>query len=102
MTTAEHFERLRWLFVGASEQPRESRRTWLESQCADNVELVREIEDLLERSEAAETASTVHGGTTASVAFSELMRAADPHAHPRRIGGYEILHVIGSGRMGAL
>jgi non-specific serine/threonine protein kinase/serine/threonine-protein kinase len=108
MTTREHFERVRTLFVGALERSAEKRRAWLEEECAGDVELVREVEDLLDRSDAADPTSddeSVRVGaraTGARNAFSDFARGASLLARPQRIGGYEILHVIGSGGMGTV
>jgi non-specific serine/threonine protein kinase/serine/threonine-protein kinase len=106
MTTREHFERVGSLFIAASNRSEETRHAWLQSQCAGDLDLLHEVEDLLERAEAPETASFTVGSPAAKAAFSELVRAAEssmvPPAHPRMIGGYEILHALGSGGMGTV
>jgi tetratricopeptide (TPR) repeat protein/predicted Ser/Thr protein kinase len=106
MTAREHFERVRALFVAASEQSLESRHAWLTAHSAGDVDLVREVEDLLARIPAGESAPTASTSASARRAFSELARAVDQgapsRAHPRHIGDYEILHAIGSGGMGTV
>jgi serine/threonine protein kinase/Tfp pilus assembly protein PilF len=111
MTTREHFDRVRALFIEALERSAGSRRAWLEEQCAGDLSLLREIEDLLDRSDVVEPpgdgvrapAADTRGARSP---FSHLARgvargAAFP-GHPQRIGEYEILHVIGSGGMGTV
>jgi non-specific serine/threonine protein kinase/serine/threonine-protein kinase len=110
MTDPERFERVRVLFVAASERAVDSRHAWLESQCADDLELRREVEDLLARSEAAERAGErLESGDARGAgsggrrgAFSNLVRGSDSLAQAHELGDYEILHVIGVGGMGTV
>ncbi|MEM9570738.1 MAG: serine/threonine-protein kinase [Pseudomonadota bacterium] len=76
----------------ALEQPSDSRKAWLETEYADQIELQARVLKLLDGEESA-SARLRTGG-----ARSEI---ADPVA-PERVGNYKILDLIGQGGMGAV
>jgi non-specific serine/threonine protein kinase/serine/threonine-protein kinase len=107
MTTPEHFERVRSLFVAAHKQSAPSRRAWLDEHCAGDLALLHDVEVLLDRADAADRTRSSARSPAASPrgamnALTDLARGAHLAAHPLRIGEYEILHVIGRGGMGTV
>jgi eukaryotic-like serine/threonine-protein kinase len=94
---AERWERVQFLFHGASELPASAQRAFLEAACAADAELIAEVEALLE--------SDARGGGIldrgVAHAAGVMLGEADSAATPgQRIGRYRLLKVIGEGGMG--
>jgi formylglycine-generating enzyme required for sulfatase activity/predicted Ser/Thr protein kinase len=93
---SQHYQRLKELFLGASELSGDRRRAYLRRLGREDAELQREIERLL----AADAADDGFFVT------AEGLEGEDPHAaataHPDRIGNYRITGVLGAGGMGVV
>ena len=93
--TAETYRRIREVFEGALEHPREEQATYLDGACGDDSVLRRQVEQMLSRSSAPtlvdEPAWKVFAGLFAEDA--ELAIGA-------QVGPYRIEGVLGAGGMG--
>ncbi|HLU49392.1 MAG TPA: hypothetical protein VK116_14950, partial [Planctomycetota bacterium] len=115
----ERLDRVRELFLAALELSETERRNFLESVCAGDVDLVREVEELLECSRSSPSFLTVPAGLEhrewfetedeesgsrstgkEEGAFAAESEDADEIPMPRSIGGYEIIRALGEGGMG--
>jgi eukaryotic-like serine/threonine-protein kinase len=95
---ADLLRRVEEVFAEALAQPRDSRTLWLESRCAGDAELLREVESLLESHEDEDDAF---------LDPKELQNQVRPLELPTlerksRLGDYTILDVLGVGGMGVV
>jgi predicted Ser/Thr protein kinase len=97
---AARHQRVTELFLAASELPDGRRAAFLETACAGDAELAREVRSLLEADGAADDFLTrsAHEATHANHGVSWL-GAADELT---RVGPYELLGVLGEGGMGVV
>ncbi|MBN2559992.1 MAG: serine/threonine protein kinase [Phycisphaerae bacterium] len=117
--TPEQYEQIRELFLAAREKDRSQRASFLRSACDDD--LVRgEVESLLANDEKADTFLktpalgsgfvVAHPESFASAPTGELdvgrapsdMTLTSVQRHPKRLGRYRILDVLGQGGMGVV
>ena len=96
-TAATRLERLEEIFHAARELDRETRRTFIETSCAGDDDLRREIESLLESDEKA---PEFIASLPAELSSDVIEIAGRDAVVGRTIGHYEVLERIGSGGMG--
>ena len=95
----DRHERLTDLFVRASEiESPEERRAWLESECGDDAEMRREVEELL----AADAKGVELLDDVESTSLLGLVAAAEDRLIGETIGKYRIHDRIASGGMGTV
>jgi eukaryotic-like serine/threonine-protein kinase len=92
---AERWQLIQTLFHGASDLPLGERRTFLDAACANDCELLAEIEALLD---ADERGVDILERGIADVARDVL--GDDTGIAGQRVGRYRLLRVIGEGGMG--
>jgi serine/threonine protein kinase len=85
----ERFARLRELLLKATELPENDRRAYLEAECGDDSELLREIESLLVHDKDRRAILDMHRGALG------LESEVAPY-----LEGYRIIHKLGEGGMG--
>jgi eukaryotic-like serine/threonine-protein kinase len=89
----ENWERVQRLFLEALDLPAEARASFLDSACAGDAEMRREVESLLSHDgDGRHIAEAIEG-----TAHSLFKSGVEPG---RKIGDYEVLKLIGSGGMG--
>ena len=70
----------------------EERAHWLESLRAENPLLAREVQELLERDQAAERAGLLHN--------SPICAPYNPGLAGQTVGAYRLISIIGHGEIG--
>jgi serine/threonine protein kinase len=93
-TKPERYAALKDIFLQARAKTASEREAFLEAACAGDAEVRREVEGLLEEDFAASEATVEIPVDRSSVAGTL--------EHPREIGGYRILGVLGEGGMGVV
>ena len=99
--TAERHARISELFLAMVDLPPAQREAELGRACADDAELRCEVERML----AADRGTAALDSSIAETQLSAALRALKAPAqagHPERIGGYEVLGVLGRGGMGTV
>ena len=97
MLSAEHWERLQSLFHAAVERPRTEWRSFLESETANDVQVIERVIAMLESDSVDNTVL----GREASTLANELLDTPN-NAIGRRIGPYRITGLLGEGGMGVV
>lgn len=92
--TPERWRKVEEVFHAALALPPDDRATWLDTACADDVELKAEVQSLL-ASDGDNTAGLENPVPQAVVALHEAKA-------PRRAGPYELMERIGHGGMGTV
>ena len=90
----ENWERIQSLFLEALDLSPEERAPFLDTACADDAELRREVESLIAHESSGEQISMAIGGATYSLFESAVIKPGT------RVGDYEVVKLIGSGGMG--
>jgi eukaryotic-like serine/threonine-protein kinase len=94
---AERWQRLEEIFQSALDHPPQSRATWLDSACGDDIELRCEVDSLLAAHEAGDFDFT-------RAAFAEALQVLEQRTarvqEGQRIGPYRIVRELGRGGMG--
>ena len=85
VTPGDRFARIREVFREAVKLDREARGAFLDGACGDDPELRRQVEELLEASQAGSSPS-----------------GPPPIAAPEALGGYDIEELLGQGGMGTV
>lgn len=93
--TPARWERAGELFHEALELPAGARRQWLREMCAEDTEMLAEVESLL--GSDADGAGRILEGKI-EPAFSALLRAKTPE----RAGQYRLVRELGRGGMGTV
>jgi eukaryotic-like serine/threonine-protein kinase len=104
-STAFAWAEARSLFEGALDREGAERARWLSERCGANVELLREVEELLAHAGAAlEPVMSVSLGRILNEARRAERDAAHlmPGASGARIGAYRLVRRVGSGGMGSV
>ncbi len=96
---ANRYHRVKELFQVALEKPASEREAFLVVACGDDLALKKEVEDLIDMSEAAEDFFEEPAFHLADNLKSKI---ADPVFEGRRIGNYQIIREIGHGGMGSV
>jgi serine/threonine protein kinase len=91
----EFWQRAESLFHAALERPPEARPTFLDQACGEDVELRRQVEDLV--SKAEQTGSFLEEPVLADLTAATGARAS---LLGRQVGPYRILSLLGTGGMG--
>jgi len=86
----DQWDRVQELLDRAAQLPQEDHREFLQKECADDAEVIREVESLLGY------------GSVDLLSDEELTRLAAAAEHPDRIDGYRITRVLGEGGMGVV
>jgi serine/threonine protein kinase len=94
--TPERWQQIRGVFDQAIAIRTEERTAYLDSACASDADLRREVESLLSSDDCAGTKFL----NTPALDFSKSELARSPNRVGRRIGAYNILEEIGRGGMG--
>lgn len=90
----KNWERVQSLFLEAMDLPAEERASFLDSACAGNEEMRREVESLLAHDgDHAEIAGAIEATT-------HSLFESDAFASGAKVGDYEVRELIGSGGMG--
>ncbi len=92
----ERWNRVNELFLGAVDQPAESRAAWLDAQCDGDFELRLEVESLLQADAPSDAGRSVARVVSTAIADSAIN---SPVAAMQTLGPYRILHEIGQGGM---
>ena len=96
----ERFEQVNRRFIEAQHLAGEERQAFLDTACAGDPDLRREVEALFEADrEAAEALATAHVHGQVGRAAAESIGAGDA---PEVIGQYRIIRLIGEGGMGSV
>src|SRR5215471_10297167 len=90
----ENWERIQSLFLEALDLPPEQRESFLDTACAGDTNLRREVESLLAHDGNGEQIAQAIEDATHSLFDS---KAIEPGT---KLGEYEVLQLIGSGGMG--
>ncbi len=93
--TPERWSRVEALFAGALELDLDERGAWLETECADDPELLSYVVDLLSDGLGVNKGIAQAIGKTASEAFSDT-----DSLEGEQIGPYRVERLIGQGGMG--
>src|SRR5687767_13156258 len=94
---AERWARIKALFLQAFDFPESDRSAFLDQNCADDVELRREVESLL----ASDAAAASFCETPAVGLLALTDSAPAPRLQPgTRLGAYEVTGFIAAGGMG--
>jgi serine/threonine protein kinase len=101
--TRDQWRRIKSVAAAAWDQPTEARATFLDSACAGDPSLRREVEQLLESTDAAATMyeAPALSGLGVAAAFDAIARA-QPAIVGVRIGPYRIERELGRGGMGGV
>jgi eukaryotic-like serine/threonine-protein kinase len=92
--TPERWKRIEEIFSQAIELPRPERTAFLEKTCADDLELLNELQSLLEQDHTGTLLGTVISHAAGSLSETELKKLEGRH-----IGPYRITGLIGQGGM---
>ena len=95
--TNERWHRADELYLQALDRDPHLRHAFLANACGDDVDLLRDVEDLLRYDEAA---GAFLERSALEEAVRQLASSADASLVGRQLGGYEIRNLIGSGGMG--
>jgi serine/threonine protein kinase/Flp pilus assembly protein TadD len=90
----EKWERIQSLFLEALDRSTGERARFLDTACAGDADLRREVESLLAHDKSAELIDDAIEGTAQSIIASVAIKAGTI------VGDYEVLKLIGSGGMG--
>ncbi|MDX1978929.1 MAG: serine/threonine-protein kinase [Bryobacteraceae bacterium] len=95
--TPARWERIQELFLGAEERPEDERARWVAEQAGNDVDLIRQVENLLA---AAGATGPILEQPILSAA-NELMAIA-PLGPGAMLGPYQIVRALGQGGMGVV
>jgi serine/threonine protein kinase/Tol biopolymer transport system component len=90
----ERWDRIQSIFLGALDLPPQERSAFLNKACAGDDELRGEVESLIAHDSEGEQISDALQDTAQSLLDTVAIK------HGTRVGGYEIVKLIGSGGMG--
>jgi serine/threonine protein kinase len=98
--TTDRYQRIKQVFMAAVEKPTAQRAEFLAEACQGDSMLREEVEFLLASDDCA--TSFIENPALASVSdiFEEVK--SQQESHPKRIGPYDVLGVVGSGGMGTV
>lgn len=103
MNEAERHDRVTQVFLAACELPEEKRRSFLNQECADDPELLADVETMLrEDSRNPHFLETPALGEGFDIEPAEIVAGSEPPPGPipSRIGNFDVLEVLGEGGMG--
>ena len=93
--TDERHARISELFLAVCDLSVDQRQTYLERECPDDPDLVQEVLELTQQDDGDAVIDT-------PLPIPELLapELAEPPVHPKTIGGYQLIDVLGEGGMG--
>ena len=104
----DRWQKIEEIFDIAVELPEDEREVYLERECGGDVELRREIEQLISADESADEfiEEPILGSNTLAnfldEQVGEIENSVPPHFLGRRIGAYRLISELGRGGMGAV
>ena len=104
----DRWQKIEEIFEIAVELPEDEREVYLEQECGGDVELRREIEQLISADESADEfiEEPILGSNTLANFLDEqvgdIENSVPPHFFGRRIGAYRLISELGRGGMGAV
>ncbi len=98
-TSNSRHDRISEIFLGACDLPAEKRQAFLNEQCGDDEQVRNEVMQLLQHDASP---AVVDQPMINMKESGVLLQASNDVHHPKRIGQYEILDLLGQGGMGAV